>query len=214
MCSLAADAASQVKGGNWKIFEEFVKRSNATVYLNTTVASIQQVHDNKYVLRTHTAGSTAETERHYRAVILAAPYHSSSIDVQLAGALAPSIPAQPYVHLHVTLLSTPSPQARPRYFKLKDGAAVPRMVLTTWEGVREGEGARAPEFNSLSYHGKILQRDGTPANITRRGADGSEESGEEWSVKIFSTQKIEDRWLRRVFGEVGWVHRKEVRCAS
>ena len=94
------------------------------------------------------------------------------------------------------------------------GDAPEEVVPRAGEPRAADEGARAPEFNSLSYHGKILQRDGTPANITRRGADGSEESGEEWSVKIFSKQKIEDRWLRRVFGEVGWVHRKEVRRAS
>lgn len=37
MCSLAATGATSVKGGNYQLFEEFVKRSNATVHLNTTV---------------------------------------------------------------------------------------------------------------------------------------------------------------------------------
>lgn len=80
------------------------------------------------------------------------------------------------------------------------------MVLTSWESVRSKEDSKAPEFNSLSYHGKIKGQDGLPANITRE--DGT--SGEEWSVKIFSTQRVDDRWLRRAFGKVGWVHRKEV----
>lgn len=33
---------------------------------------------------------------------------------------------------------------------------------------------------------------------------------EEWSVKIFSKQRISDEWLSTVFDHVGWVHRKEV----
>ena len=37
MCSLATDGASSVKGGNYQLFEEFVKRSNATVHFNTAV---------------------------------------------------------------------------------------------------------------------------------------------------------------------------------
>lgn len=36
-CSLAANGASSVKGGNWQIFEQFVKRSGATVHLKTAV---------------------------------------------------------------------------------------------------------------------------------------------------------------------------------
>ena len=201
MCSLAADSASSIRGGNWQLFEQFITRANATVYLNTTVVSIAQVNAKSYTLRTHTTGSNVETERSYRAVILAAPFHSSAIDLSLTGA-APAIPPQPYVHLHVTLLSTTSTHPRPRYFKLKDGAIVPSMVLTTWDGARVREGEHAPEFNSLSYHGKIKTRDGLPANSS---ADGQEE----WTVKIFSKQRVEDRWLRRVFAQVGWTLRKE-----
>jgi len=63
------------------------------------------------------------------------------------------------------------------------------MILTTGQGFRNG--GKAPEFNSLSYHG--LVRDG------------------EWGVKIFSKQRISDEWLEKVFpGTVGWVFRKEV----
>ena len=63
------------------------------------------------------------------------------------------------------------------------------MILTTGQGFRNG--GKAPEFNSLTYHG--LVRDG------------------EWAVKIFSKQRISDEWLDKVFaGKVGWVFRKEV----
>lgn len=141
-------------------------------------------------------------ERQYTAVIIAAPFHSTSIDLSLTTA-APVIPPQPYVHLHVTLLSTPNPFPRTRFFGLKDNDKVPTSVLTTYEGVRQGGESVEPEFNSMTYHGKIKTRDGVPANTS---ADG----GEEWSVKIFSTKKLEDRWLRRAFGKIGWVYRKEV----
>lgn len=37
LCSLAANGATSVKGGNFRLFEEFVRRSNASLHLNTTV---------------------------------------------------------------------------------------------------------------------------------------------------------------------------------
>lgn len=62
------------------------------------------------------------------------------------------------------------------------------MLLTSYDGVRQGR--KAPEFNSISYHGKI--------------------SEEEWIVKIFSEVPVEDHWLNSVFsGNVGWIHRTE-----
>lgn len=62
-------------------------------------------------------------------------------------------------------------------------------MLTTYEGVRHG--GKAPEFNSLTYHGLINE--------------------EERAVKIFSQESISDEWLNDVFsGNVGWVYRKEV----
>ncbi|KAF5359929.1 hypothetical protein D9758_014001 [Tetrapyrgos nigripes] len=64
----------------------------------------------------------------------------------------------------------------------------PSMLLTTWEGVRRG--GKAPEFNSVSYHGKINEN--------------------EWVVKISSMEPVSDEWLEKVFdGQVTWVYRKE-----
>jgi len=126
----------------------------------------------------------------YRAVILAAPFHSAGLTVPLP--ISDKIPEQPYVHLHVTLLSTTSPTPDPSYFGLPPSSPVPQMMLTTNQGAREG--GKKPEFNSLSYHG--LVRDG------------------EWAVKIFSSERLSDEWLSNMFaGKVGWVHRKEVRLS-
>lgn len=147
---------------------------------------------NHWVLKTSSGES-----RNYNDVIIAAPYHSSGINVALSnGLLAPSsspeVPSQPYVHLHVTLLTTAALHPDPAYFGLKPGSKVPQSVLTTYEGVRLG--GRAPEFNSLTYHGKVSP------------------DREEYVVKIFSNETLSDEWLNTVFGgKVGWVLRKEVR---
>lgn len=123
----------------------------------------------------------------YKAVILAAPFHSTNI--ALPPTLSAQIPEQPYVRLHVTLLTTTAPTPNATYFSLPPSSKVPLMMLTTYEGARHG--GEEPEFNSLSYHG--LVRDG------------------EWGVKIFSQKRISDEWLDMMFfGKVGWVYRKEV----
>lgn len=122
----------------------------------------------------------------YKAVILAAPFHSTGIIV--SESISKQVKPQPYVHLHVTLLTTTSATPNPEYFGLPASSPVPRMMLTTTLG-----GKHAPEFNSLSYHG-----------LVREG---------EWAVKIFSAQRISDEWLGNMFqGKVGWVYRKEVGC--
>ncbi|KZT06641.1 FAD/NAD(P)-binding domain-containing protein [Laetiporus sulphureus 93-53] len=192
MCSMAADGASSVKGGNFQLFEEFVKRSNASVSLETAVTALK--HD-------EASGawlvSTADSRQAYRAVILAAPFHSANISL-FPEALAESFPEQPYVRLHVTLLSTPAPSPNSAYFGLGAHSA-PTTLLTTANAVREGTGAE-PEFNSLTYHGKVRAADGEP---------WAGEAGEEWVVKIFSKKRLTDDWLENMFGKVGWVLRKE-----
>jgi hypothetical protein len=73
------------------------------------------------------------------------------------------------------------------------------MVLTTWDAVRHGDDkTRRPEFNSLNYLNQIK-------TLKEHGVD-------EWAVKIFSSERITDEWLERLFGkgQVGWVFRKEV----
>lgn len=104
--------------------------------------------------------------------------------------IAATIPEQPYVHLHVTLLATTAPHINPAYVNMSADAVPPTALLTTYQGAREG--GKKPEFNSLSYLGEV-----------RPG---------EWAVKIFSEKTISDEWLESLFGEgaIGWVYRKEV----
>ncbi|KAH8992059.1 FAD/NAD-P-binding domain-containing protein [Lactarius akahatsu] len=190
-CSLAADGGVSVKGGNWRIFEQFVKRSGARIFLGTEVVGIQRRSDNGWTV------ATQDGHRDYDAVIIAAPYHTSRIS--LPDDISSSIPPQPYIHLHVTLLTTTAATPDPEYFGYKPSGKIPTTILTSFDGARQG--GKAPEFNSLTYHGQ--------AKIARNETHDAQNTGE-WSVKIFSMEPISDDWLARVFqGQVGWVFRKE-----
>ena len=141
---------------------------------------------------------TKEERRDYDVVVIAAPYHTSHIS--LPADLSSLIPPQPYIHLHVTLLTTTAATPNPVYFGKKPGAEVPTFVLTTLDGVRRG--GRAPEFNVLAYIGQ--------ATLAKNGIHDRQETGE-WVVKIFSMEHISDEWLATMFqNQVGWVLRKEV----
>ncbi|TFK30726.1 hypothetical protein FA15DRAFT_690376 [Coprinopsis marcescibilis] len=184
-CSMAASGAAGVAGGNFQLFEQFLNRSGANIYLSTPVVGI-----NSKASAVPSQRWTVESSRgsqKYKGVILAAPFHQTKISVPKH--IEAQIPAQPYVNLHVTLLATTSPSPNPAYFGLEPGSKVPQVILTSRANARRG--GKAPDFNSLTYHGPI--RDG------------------EWSVKIFSEEEITDEWLSEVFGagKVGWVHRKQ-----
>ena len=132
-------------------------------------------------------------------MILAAPFHQTAIKV---GAAIAQVPEQPYVHLHVTLLSTSARTPNATYFNLQAGSKAPATLLTTHDGVRQ-RGRAEPEFNSLTYHGQVLTKEGEK-RLTAAGE-------EEWVVKIFSKERLGDEWLEGLFGrgKVGWVLRKE-----
>jgi prenylcysteine oxidase/farnesylcysteine lyase len=140
--------------------------------------------------------------RDYDAVVIAAPYHNSHIS--LPTDLSSLIPPQPYIRLHVTLLTTTAATPNPVYFGYKPGYKVPTTILTSLDGFRRG--GKAPEFNSLSYHGQA-----------KLAGDESHDKREtdEWVVKIFSMEPISDEWLATMFqNQVGWVLRKEVRSCN
>ncbi|KAF5384742.1 hypothetical protein D9757_006250 [Collybiopsis confluens] len=181
-CSIAANGASQVAGGNWQIFDRFLNHSRANVYTDTKVTRVTQKQSKSRPWTVHSDKGAIG----YKAVILAAPFHQTGIE--LPSALSSQIPEQPYVHLHVTLLTTTSPSLNSEYFSLSATDNVPSMLLTTYQGARQGR--KAPEFNSISYHGKLNE--------------------DEWIVKIFSETPVEDKWLQSMFnGSVTWVHKAE-----
>lgn len=147
----------------------------------------------------HTWTIVTDAERRdYDAVVIAAPHQSSRIS--LPADLSSLIPPQPYIHLHVTLLTTTAATPNPVYFGYKPGYKVPTTILTSLDGVRRG--GKAPEFNSLSYHGQAKFATNEPHERRETG---------EWVVKIFSMERISDEWLAAMFqNQVGWVARKEV----
>jgi len=181
-CAMAGTGASGIAGGNFQIFEKFLNLSGANIYLSTPVTTVLPSSSSSQLWSVKSGRGTID----YKAVILAAPFHSTGITFPLS--ISDQVPEIPYVHLHVTLLSTTSTNPNPAYFGLSSSSTVPRMMLTTNQGARDGR--TKPEFNSLSYHGVI--KDG------------------EWAVKIFSENELSDEWLNAMFqGQVGWVVRKE-----
>ena len=135
---------------------------------------------------------TKEERRDYDAVVIAAPYHTSHIS--LPAELSSLIPPQPYIHLHVTLLTTTAATPNPVYFGKKPGAKVPTFVLTTLDGVRRG--GRAPEFNVLAYIGQ--------ATFAKNGIHDRQGTGE-WIVKIspWSTYRMSGLQLCSKIRSVG-----------
>jgi hypothetical protein len=128
--------------------------------------------------------------REYKGVIIATPFHASSIE--LPPALTSRIPPQPYVRIHVTLLTTAAHSPNREYFGLPTHVETPQAILTS-SNARKG--GKQPEFHSLIYRG-LLEREGKePERV----------------VKIFSKERITDELLGNLFpGPLGWVHRQEV----
>jgi hypothetical protein len=102
------------------------------------------------------------------------------------------MPVVKYVHLHTTLISTPTPALLPAYFKALNPPMPGTIITTNASGIE-------PEFNGLRYEDTI-QRNGKT----------------EYIVKIFSKAAISDStletWLGK--GKLGWVYRKEVCLAA
>ncbi|KAL7412229.1 Prenylcysteine lyase-domain-containing protein [Mrakia frigida] len=206
MVSLAATGASSVQGGNWKIFRSFIERSKAKLHLETEVTSISPLLDlstgsTRWLLHTNSTSTSSPPpavveEEPFDALLFANPWHQSKVsqDEGLDGlfGLMDAIPPQPYIHLHVTLLVTTASRPSPSFFNQPPSTPIPRTILTS-SATHRHTGSRLPEFQSITYHGEVV------------------EGSEEWVVKIFSYERRGDEWLRELFGEgeVVWVERKE-----
>lgn len=187
MASMAANGAHSVAGGNWQVFERWVKESGARVRLGTAVQGLRRNSKGIWKLEAHDSAA----EETYDAVIIAAPFKSTGIQIEAPELdLEKAFPPVDYVHLHVTLLATTASRPQGSYFfPTAPETSIPQSVLTTSSGTTE------PEFNSLTYHERIQRPGQAP----------------EYIVKIFSKARLDDKWLERVFGAgtVGWVFRKE-----
>ncbi|KAI9057359.1 FAD/NAD(P)-binding domain-containing protein [Trametes sanguinea] len=200
LVSLAAARPSSVKGGNYQIFERFLAESKASLFLDTTVESVSRESQSEPWL---VKSSGADAARAYRAVILATPFHHANIAISSPELPIAPVPEQPYVHLHVTLLSTSSPHASSAYFNLPPETPAPEIILTTSNAARSNPAADPePAFNMLSYLTQLRYRNGT--------AWLNAEGNPEWVVKIFSDSAMSDEVLGELFdGQIGWVVRRE-----
>ncbi|KAF8704712.1 Prenylcysteine lyase, partial [Rhizoctonia solani] len=181
MASLASGNSYSIKTGNFRIFEQFLTRSGASLQLGTKVESIRKI-GSKYIIETN------KGEGEYDAVIVAAPLPLTKIKFIDTATKPSSFAKVNYVHLHSTTLTTTSPSLLPTYFKVDNSSMLPGTIVTT------GEYGSRPEFTGLRYQYTLLRNGVT-----------------EYVVKIYSLEKLSNGKLEKLFGKnmVKWVHRQE-----
>ncbi|GAA5932145.1 hypothetical protein JCM3775_004250 [Rhodotorula graminis] len=187
LVSLAATGAMSVHGGNRRIFEEFVGRSGARLRLGETarVQSILKLDATKgkraqWVVKT-TSGVGGGT---YDAVILAAPFHQSGIQV-VNSVAASLIPKQAYIKLFVTFIITNASTPQPSYFDLPPDTHMPNEIFGTFTTPSRHK----PTFSSLNYLKPL------PAALGARFGEGTFHV-----VKMFSSRSLEPEMLDALYG--------------
>jgi len=224
LVSLAANGAVSVKGGNKRIFEEFVLRSGADIRLETKVKEILKLDGDekkrekgsnqgraKWVIKTSDGKgggvydvSFAQTVSLLRsrrqltlllqAVIMAAPFHQTGISIPQL-ASSHIPPPQPYVKLYITILLTNATHPLPSYFSLKDNSNVPNSIFSTFTTKQSSNETRKPSFNSLNYLKPLRWELGFPYDPTNSTVH---------VVKIFSSTSLlpnTTNELNDLFGE-------------
>lgn len=180
---MAAAGARSIKGGNFRIFEEFAVRSNADIRLNTVVADIQTSleydHENRPITR-YILQTDAGTMESFDAVIIAAPLQST----HLKSFLRPELPE--YKIIHVTLIAgVPNPS----HFD-KSSSDVPTTIVTTGPPYVDHFEDGIPPWTTFAQH-KIVH------------------DTNETVVKMFSERRITDEQLDELFESRSWTYRKE-----
>lgn len=126
LVSWATNGASSIQGGNYQIFEHFAQESGADVQLQTGVKSLRKVSagsgasfDNSSAWEvTAVHGPTGETSiETFDSVIVAAPWHSTGIEVVDSDAAEVVGPAVPYEEVHVTLVATNTTELQACFFE-------------------------------------------------------------------------------------------------
>ncbi|CAK7270022.1 hypothetical protein SEPCBS119000_003871 [Sporothrix epigloea] len=201
MVALAPSGASQIRGGNWQIFDCMARASGADLRMNTSITRINKapgaapgaaLPSTMYVVKS-TDALGVETADEFDSVVLATPFQYSGIEAG-DGVLQTAIDEIPYVRLHVTLFTSPL-TFDAAFFKLAPGSkAVPTTVLTTLadddgnngQGSSGGaDGSGKAGFFSVSTLRRVINP------LTRR---------EEYLYKIFSPEAVTPAFLSRLFG--------------
>jgi prenylcysteine oxidase/farnesylcysteine lyase len=189
-----------VETGNWRIFDEMILDSGATIYRNVTVASIeksktetetQPSSSSKYIIATKDAdskdGATEHFDVEFDNVIIANPWQFSNIKAG-EGVLDREIDEIPYTKLHVTLFASPL-ELSPEFFGLKPGSKAPATVYTTLaEGEEAGQGADG------------VGRTGFYSISTLKYVTNPETGQKERVYKIFSPKAVTAELLTRILG--------------
>lgn len=211
MVCMATDGAMAVDGGNWQIFQHMLNESGAKVLLGTTVSGISKNSSGNYNIKVEPHASDSEAAElavEADAVIIAAPFHQTGIEVDIDCFRFFRKPENvTYVALHVTLFTTPLQLSRAA-FNIPEGQEVPLTVLTTLpasEQPREGsDSAGSPGFYSIST-----------LDIVENPKTGAQE----YLYKIFSPMELDKQWIldhletgsgktRSEKDEISWIHRK------
>lgn len=118
--SMAAEDTMQVIGGNFQIFENFIKKSGAKLLLNTNVYKVSQLRD-KWIVESDLG------KDEFDQVIIAAPLDQTGIVIE--GDEILELEKIEYRTLYVTYVSTPrSNPVNHSYFG--DDVIIPEMILT------------------------------------------------------------------------------------
>ncbi len=217
MVCMATDGARAVDGGNWRIFDGMVKKSRASIRLNTSVEEITRLEEGGYqlsILKNERHDVSAQTEDRFDSVILAAPFQYTGIKI------SPALPHQPdeipYVTLYVTLLTSPH-RLSPKFFSTpaspladQDFDSVPEMVITTLPAYldlgssTEGVGPTTfwsvstlrsiPVNGSTHYLYKIFTPKPTNATFLSQLLDFSLEAREDGNGSIYNVDKRHISW--------------------
>ena len=200
---MATEGPVAVQGGNWRIFDEMVRRSGADAKFGSVVTGVEINENGTYMVKSKSAKmpglgmdghfDTAEDigivvqEDVFDTVILATPMDFSNITFTPPLANPPN-PVD-YVTHHVTLFTSPH-RLSAVYFGLADQKDVPEMVITTLpEGLELGnlrgiDAVGPAGFWSVSTLRRI-QRDGERV---------------QYLYKIFSPAPVTGSWLSSLLG--------------
>ncbi|OCF36073.1 prenylcysteine oxidase/farnesylcysteine lyase [Kwoniella heveanensis CBS 569] len=190
--SMATSGASQIEGGNYQVFRNMLDASGATVHLGTEITDIIPLNkaDEPPLFHVQSNKTEINDEEPFDAVFFAAPWGSSRISKKIAREFDRPIPSQPYVHLHVTYLTTSQPHPQPSFFGLPEGSFIPNMIITA--SSPKGSAIPPARFQSISWHGETYP------------------GSKEYAVKIFSLTRLNERFLLELLGEEpSWLLRKE-----
>jgi len=204
MVSLAPEGAKAIEGGNWQIFANMVKASQANVHLNTAVTNIALLSgsDRKYKITTASTTETSDPELQrekgkkapshhpvlFDDVIIATPFQYANISTGAADLLPEPIDMIPYATLHVTLFASPY-KFSPAFFKLPPGSEVPDSVLTTLGADEEAKPGRSGA-GKVGFYSATLQR--VVINPRTRNS--------EYVYKIFSPEAVTSGFLSELLG--------------